>query len=149
MIRFATDADIPAMLELGEAMHRESPKFAGVAWSNAKTGELLETLINGVDGLALVAEVDGVIVGGFLGGIFEHFFSFERYAQDYALFVAPDRRGALVGKQLLERFKAWARDRGVPAELGISTGIAVEQTGRLFEACGFERYGYLYREAVR
>lgn len=149
MIRPATITDIPRLLVLGEAMHRESPKFSAAAWSAGKVGELLESLILDPDGLVLVAEVDGELVGGFLGVISEHFFSHDRFAQDFALFVASDRRGAYAGKRLLEGFKAWAQAKGVPAELGISTMVNVEQTGRLFEACGFERYGYLYREAAR
>lgn len=148
MIRSATPADIPTLLALGEAMHRESPQFAPFKWSAHKVSQLIEWLIQDEDGMALVCECDGEIVGGFLCVIAEQFFSFDRFAQDYALFVKPDRRGAHAGKQLIEEFKAWAKAKGVPATLGISTGVNVEASCGLLEACGFVRYGYLYQEAT-
>lgn len=144
MIRPATATDIPRLLELGEKMHQESPQFAPYAWSAFKVGKLIEWLINEGDGLVLVCEHEGEIVGGFLGVITEQFFSYDRFAQDFALFVLPDRRGAHAGKQLIEGFKAWANLMGVKANIGISTGVNVDSTGRLLEACGFERFGYLY-----
>lgn len=144
MIRHATTADIPAMLSLGRAMHAESPQFRAYSWSDSKMAALIEGLIQHQDGLAVVATDGGRVVGGVLGIITEQFFSYDRLAQDYAIFVEPGRRGAHVGRELVEAFKTWARHMKVPAVLGVSTGIKVEATCQLLESCGFERFGYLY-----
>lgn len=146
MIRPATLDDIPRMLELGRAMHAESPVFRPYAWSDDKVRGLIDWLIHDRNGLALVCvDRGGEIIGGFLGVITEQFFSTDQVAQDYALFVDPGRRGALAGKQLLEAFRRWAADRGVPAVMGVSTGVSVEATGRLVEASGFQYFGRLYQ----
>ena len=144
MIRPATMHDIPALLELGRAMHAESPVFRWFAWSNAKVGELIEWLIASDDGLALVYDDGGAIVAGFLGVITEQFFSHDRFAQDYALFVAPTARGTNIGRKLVLQYRAWAAAAGVPATIGVSTGVEVEATGMMLESCGFDRYGALY-----
>lgn len=146
MIRHATHADIATMLELGEAMHDES-RFVSVAWNTEKVGRLITWLIDTDDGLALVAERDGVIVGGFLGVVTEHYFSTDKMAQDFALFVSPDRRGGLAGAQMLTHFIKWARARGVPDEwiqVGVTTGVDIEKTSRLCKAVGFQPAGYLF-----
>lgn len=148
MIRAATPADIPTMLQLGEAMHAES-RYARHPWNTAKVEALIAGLIESPDGLALVAERDGALIGGFLGSVDEHYFTNARQACDFALFVSPDRRGALTGKQLLAAYVAWARERGADMiQLGITTGVKTEATTMLAEACGFERVGALLEQVA-
>lgn len=148
MIRPATPDDIPHMLALGRMMHAEAPRFRDRTWSDTKVAALIAGLIQLGDGLALVAEHDGEIVGGFLGVICEDFFGPDRMAQDYALFVRPGKRGAMAGAQLVGAFIAWARDRRATPIVGVSTGVDVEKTGRLLEACGLHPFGQLYGEAI-
>lgn len=146
MIREATEADIHSLIALGEAMHRES-RFGTVSWSTQKVGDLITWLISSDDGLVLVAERDGEIIGGFLGVVTEHYFSTDKMAQDFALFVSPGRRGGVAGAQLLARFIAWARSRGVMDEwiqVGVTTGVDIEKTSRLCQAVGFQPAGYLF-----
>lgn len=144
MIRPATPADIPAMLALGEAMHAES-RYGRLGWCAPKVCGLLDHLIASDDGLALVAERDGVIVGGFLGMVSEHYFSRDKVATDFALFIAPDRRGGLAAPRLLQAYREWAQARGaVSVQVGVTTGVNTETTARLFERGGFARVGVLF-----
>lgn len=148
MIRAATAADTPAMLVLGRAMHAES-RYAALPWDDAKVAELIGGLIASPDGLALVAEHDGVIVGGFLGAVDAHYFSPAKVATDFALFVAPDRRGGVLGAALLERFVAWAKARGAASvQVGITTGVHPERSARLLRACGFRDVGLLFEHGA-
>lgn len=146
MIREATHDDIPTMLVLGEEMHRES-RYAQHPWNATKVAGLIATLIDSEDGLALVAERDGQMVGGFLGAAFDHWCTDARQSSDFAMFVLPEHRGTTIGARLLRRYAAWARTRGVPDSLigcGITTGVDLAASTRLYALCGFEHVGNLF-----
>jgi GNAT superfamily N-acetyltransferase len=145
MIRPATLIDVPAMLALGEAMHDESPRFAALPWNGAKVRAMIEHLIARPEGLALVAEHDGALVGGFLGFAAPHFASDALVSCDLALYVAQDRRGGIAAARLLRGYVAWAQARGVALiQLGVTTGVNVEATSRLFASVGFVPAGNLF-----
>lgn len=144
MIRLATHDDIETMLKLGRAMHSESTKFRGFTWSDEKVRNLIGWLIDNEDGFAVVADRNGVVVGGFLGMVIEEYFSYDKRAQDFALFVSQDHRGALIGRQLVKAFAEWGMDRCLSVDIGVSTKVNAEATCKLLEASGFERYGFLY-----
>lgn len=146
MIRPATRDDIPAMLALGRAMHAES-RYAVHAWNDEKVRALIATLIDSDDGLALVVEGDGELVGGFIGMAFDHWCTGARQSSDFALFVRPENRGGLIGLRLLRRYATWARSRGVPDDLigcGITTGVDLAASTRMFEIAGFRNVGNLF-----
>ena len=54
----------------------------------------------------------------------------------YAMWVAPDARGAGVGRALVEAVAAWARDRGCD-RLVLSVTETNEGAHRFYETCGF------------
>lgn len=146
MIREATHEDIPRMLQLGEAMHAES-RYAAHRWAAEKVAVLLRVLIDSDDGLALVAEKDGVAVGGILASAFDHWCTDARQSSDFALFVLPEHRGGLIGPRLLRRYVKWALGRGVAPDLlgcGITTGVDLAASTRLYELSGFEHAGHLF-----
>lgn len=148
MIRPATHDDLGALLVLAEQMHGES-RFARRRFSLDKMARLFATLIDSEDGLVLVAERNGEIVGGFAGYVAEDWFGPDRMSGDFGLFVDPRSRGLSTAAGLIKGYVAWAQARGVAQpEVGISTGVHTETTTRLYEALGFERIGNLlaYRE---
>ena len=148
MIRNATPDDIPALLELGELMHAES-RYAHMKWSALKVCRLIEWLIENDEGLALVAERDGEVIGGFLGVIEEHYFTEEKVAGDLALFVNPDKRGGIAACQLLRAFIAWAQKQNVSLiQAGITTGVNLDTSTRLFEAVCGRLVGHLFEFEV-
>lgn len=144
MIRPATHADIHVMLALGEKMHGES-RYARHRWNVAKVGALITTLIESEDGLALVAETRGEIVGGFLGVVNEHYFTDAKVAADFALFVDPGRRGGIAASLLLAEYIAWARSRGASMiQFGATTGVNHEASARLCKHVGMGQVGELF-----
>ena len=61
-------------------------------------------------------------------------------AHVYAMWVAPDARGAGVGRALLDAVTVWARDRGCD-RLVLSVTETNETARRFYEACGFLETG--------
>ena len=61
-------------------------------------------------------------------------------AHVYAMWVAPDARGAGVGRSLLDAVEGWARDRG-SARLVLAVTETNDGARRFYEACGFADTG--------
>lgn len=142
MIRPATIDDVPAILELGGRMHLES-RFRALEFDLAKVAGVFTSLIDGA-GLVLVAESKGQIVGGIAAVVIEHWFSTAKVAQDFALFIAPEHRGTMLAVRLLSRYEQWALEQGaIAVEMGINTGVHVEQTAKLFALRGFKQAAVL------
>ena len=146
MIRKATAHDVPALIAIGKEMHAES-WYAYLDFDADKLATVLLRLID--TGFLEVSERDGEIDGGMAGIISEMWFCRELIASDLALFVRPGKRGSIAAARLVERFVGWARWKGaVEVNLGISTGVRKEETGRLYEAFGCTHVGGIYKLRV-
>lgn len=144
-LRDATIDDLTRLVELGRAMHAESPRFSKLRFSAPKLAEQLCGLIVSPSGFMKVVERDGVIIGGLAGAISEHWCSADKVAFDMALFVSPDKRGGMAAAKLVDAFKTWAAGKGaVLTVLGISTGVKTEETAGLYRAIGLKQFGYLF-----
>lgn len=147
MIRDATTADIPRLLELGALMHKESI-YAAYDYDTEKVGALMSTLISLSSGIIFVAEEAGVIQGGFLGCVHPHWFGNDSVATDYALFLAPEHRNGSTAARLIKHYIQQARSKGaVQVMLANSTGVHLERVAKLFEALGFVKRGYVFELA--
>lgn len=144
MIREATRGDIEEIIGLAFEMHQES-RYCVMEFDVEKVVGFLVGCIEHEDYLLLVAEKGGKIIGGFAGFVMEQWFSHDLFASDFALFVSPDRRGGMVAAQLVKAFTGWAKVKGCKMiQLGISTGVKVKETGKLYERLGYENYGELF-----
>lgn len=140
MMRPAALEDVPALVELGRLMHAESPRWSRLPYSAERVSSTLRTLIESPDGLVLVADRSGKLVGGILGLMSWDWMSDQRTAQELALFMLPEYRGSITPCRLVAGLVAWAKIKGAQwIEAGVSTGVSVERTARLYEALGFER----------
>ena len=140
-IRRATAADIPALVEMGRALHDESPRYKDMAYSDSKVAALAERIMTGPMAQAaviLVADIDGVLVGMFVAVIAERWFCDERYVTDLTVYVKPHHRGGRTFFRLLMAFECWATEQGIADKaIGVSTEINAEQT-----VCAYKRLGY-------
>ncbi|RKT85479.1 L-amino acid N-acyltransferase YncA [Saccharopolyspora antimicrobica] len=110
MIRRATEADVPAMVELVHelALYEKAPELCHL------TEQQLSAALFGPDPALFghVAEVDGAVVG--LALWFLNFSTWEGvhgiYLED--LFVQPQQRGSGLGKALLQALAKECVDRG-------------------------------------
>lgn len=139
-IRVATHDDLPRILDLGELLHKESPRWSRISFNRSKASAMLSALIESSDGVIFVAIEDGIVVGGIAGVVEPHWSSDDRLATEVSLFMAPEVRGKMAPARLICALDAWAKKRGaVWVHGGTSTGLAPERTAGLYEAVGWER----------
>lgn len=146
-IRPATKNDIPRICELGYALHAES-SYSEIPFDVAKVAKTMEDIIDHL-GVIFVAERGDVIAGGIAGGVTEHWFSNERVAFDYSFFIHPEYRHGSAAARLMTAFFEWARLLGAKkVRMGITTGIHVERTAKLYRAMGFHEAGQLFQKEL-
>lgn len=145
MIRPATVVDIPRIVALGEMLHRQS-SYSRLYFSATKVAGHMDELIKSPDGVVFVSDRDGYVTGVMAGAIMEHWFSFDKVAFDYMLYVHPRFRHGLIACKLIQAFNEWARLQGAgQIRMGITTDINVESTSRLYHALGFVDAGVLFK----
>lgn len=143
MIRTATTADIPTVLQLAEAMHAES-WHSKYPFARERLTRLFHALVDGA-GAILVCQRDDVIVGFVVAQVALDYCCEALMALEYGVYVTPARRGSMDGPMLVRRYIEWANERGaVYITIGIISGIYVDRTGALYEKLGFEKAGQLY-----
>ena len=125
-------------------MHAES-KYRCYNFDPLKLANTISELIEVKKGIALVAVVQGKIVGGLIGYLAEHYFGCDLAAYGLALFIDAEHRNGMVGPRLIKQYVAHARDKGA-SEIVFSntTGYEMERVGRLFLRLGFSHDGYVF-----
>lgn len=142
MIRPACASDIPRMVELGRAMHGESPVFRRLAFDAQRLAGTIGRAIDSDSGFAFVSEHDGMVVGGFLAMVTPHWFSSDLVACDLALFIDPEYRGGMAAVRLISAYVDWAKSRGAALiQIGVMTGVNVDKTEALLHRLGWHRSG--------
>tara|TARA_R110000787_G_scaffold63838_8_gene144682 strand:- start:378 stop:824 length:447 start_codon:yes stop_codon:yes gene_type:complete len=138
MIRPMAREDIPTLIEMGRRFYEESPMYKIHAFSAPKLKWLGETYLNSLDYVALVYDKDG-IQGMMAGCVYEQFFSRDLTASEMFLFVDQNRRGALIGKRLVEAFEVWAEAMGAKEiRVGVSAGIDTTRVVGFYQALGYD-----------
>lgn len=142
-IRRAAEADVPAMVGMAKLMRRESPRYRGTVFDEAKLTRLLLGLVRGqIPGGALVAELGGALVGMVGGFVYQHFFGGGLTASDFGLYVAPAHRGGSIAPRLIGAFEDLVREAGAEdLVMGVSTEVEPERTAGLYERLGYRRTG--------
>lgn len=144
MIREAEPSDVAALVDLAEQMHAES-RFAFMPFCAGRVAEMMSIAVMSPAGFARVIEQDGQIIGAMAGQIGPHIFSEALVAWEYGIFVKPEHRGGMAAVRLVKAFEDWAVGMGASLiDIGISTGIHTERTGRLYQRLGFSPVGVLF-----
>lgn len=132
MIRKATPADLPAILDMTARLHA----VAGIVipMHRTFTEGFVQALIAHADGLVLVAENDGAVVGMLIASIGTASISPAPVAVEHGWWVNPEARG--VGGQLLARYEQWAREKGCFA-IRMSTPPDAEGPALILKRKGF------------
>lgn len=148
-IREMTQGDVQYALGLGVDMHQES-WFRDFDFDVNKALSIWDRKVAQPDRWCLfVAEENDKIIGVFAGFANEHFFGNDLVSGDLILYVDPEHRGGTAAPRLIQAYEKWARSIGVKEiHIGVSTGVNVERTARLFEKLGFGNRAYLFRKRV-
>ena len=142
IIRASTDADLPAITAIyGHAVR------TGTASFEYDPPDLVEMALRRADVLGkrfpyLVAEHDGTVTGYTYANTYRARPAY-RFSVEDSIYIAPDRQGAGIGRQLLPALlqRCEALDlRLVIAVIGDSTTVA---SIRLHASCGFTHAGAL------
>lgn len=144
-VRTATLEDIPALVDMGQALHAESPRYGSMPFNAKKVEQLAARVVSGQapNAHVLVADDGGVLAGMFVGVLAERWFNDEWFATDLTVYVRPERRGSTAFPRLLKAFEAWALERGMTnAAIGISTEIDGARAVATYEKAGYRLAGY-------
>lgn len=145
-IRPALREELPAIIALGRLMHAESwQRFEPYA-PDRLHGTLTDILNHG---FLWVHEIGGEIDGAMAGFVAECWYADVKIAGELGIYVRPSANGGIAAMRLIKQFIAWATERGAAEiTLGITTGINIAETGRIYERLGFEHVGGNYKMRV-
>ncbi len=149
-IRFATLADIPAVVELGYRIQRTTrlsrfPYERDVAEKNLRSLIITGQQHRRSHCLLLAEDAGGLVVGALIGCIESHLFSHRPIANLIAYGVIPGHRMTGVAVRLLKVFVDWAKRRGVDeVNVGVNSGVDIERTDRFLKKMGFAKTGGNY-----
>lgn len=140
MIRPAGREDLPKLVELGAALHAESPRHSRLQFSARKVQAQIGELIASPLGLVIVADDGGDLVGVALAMMAEEWYSEDRIGQEISVYVIPARRGSTAAARLIAAMDAWASTMGAKRlQAGATTGVRDDRTVELYERLGFKR----------
>jgi GNAT superfamily N-acetyltransferase len=134
------------VLRLALQLHEEGA-YSSVEFDVEMTAHcIMEMLVKNPDGFGLIGYDGGEPVAMLAGGVSNYIFSRKRKSYDHVWFVTPAHRGKRTAVILLKKFLEWSKERGASEVfMGVTTNIAPEKTGRLFEKLGFKHVGGNYR----
>lgn len=141
-IRYAEPSERDTLIQLNQALFKYDQQFddtSNMEWTQTEEArEYFAARIADDDKLALIAEHNGEILGYLVGAIEEPAF-FRRTGKIGSLenmLVLERHRGRGIGKQLVERFFAWAREHGC-ARVSVVASAANERSIKFYRECGF------------
>lgn len=138
MIRLATMADIPAIIEIGMRLVKRS----SYAHTNISYSAMVERMIRAVQSPSEwlgVVEHDGVIVGALILVMVKYWWTAnEYYVLDDGFYV--ERAG--VGRKLVAAGLKWAASRGAKESMiALTSNIGDDRTARVLTRCGLHDRG--------
>src|SRR5690349_5532293 len=92
-VRRAIPADLETIVQMGRALHKESPRYRGMIFDAEKVRELVAGLIQSPTAAVFIVEAEGEPTGLAAIVAAERWFGPNRYATDLAVYVKPEHRG--------------------------------------------------------
>ena len=133
IVREIQEKDITSLVDIGERMHN-SGSFKNIKYNKDKLFKLAFSSIGSERRVWLVAEDENGYIGMMGGFINEYYFSDEKYAADYLIYIPEERRGGKAAIKLLDAFEKWAKKRDVKEiRLGTANGTKPEEVKKFFK----------------
>ena len=142
-LRRATPFDVSKVFNLLEQMHSETE----VRVSPINTKKLLDTINSAIhDGVVLLAEIKGKIVGSIGGMLNSDWWSSEEYLRDFWFYVEPKSRNSKIAIKLVKGFIKIGNEANVIVKLGHVYSGDMERKDSFFKRLGLVKAGSLYTE---
>jgi GNAT superfamily N-acetyltransferase len=136
MIRVATLADVPDLVQLGARFLSSSVYAAHFPVNPAQMAELATHLITTGDGAIFVSAVNGDAPTGMIAALcYPHAWSGTRVCGELALFVNPEARGS-AGARLVKTAEHWAQEHGA-AQSHLVSPAGEERVEALYAVLGY------------
>ncbi len=133
MIRHATEADVPRIVEMGQRFVASTAYATLISLNTEQLTGTTRDLLNNPDALVLLAEKDGDVIGMLAAIRFNHPMSGQHIAQEVVWWVDPEHRGT-AGIRLLRAAEAWAVAGGAEVLQMIAPS---EKVGKFYAAVGY------------
>lgn len=135
MIREATAADIPRVLEMGSRSLKQGPYKGLIEDVPAATERLASSVIESGKGKILVAEEDSQLVGllGYI--IFDHYFTGKPTAAEVMWWVEPEFRASMIGIML---FRRMVRELASLRPIRMQFTAPTEEVAKAYESLGMK-----------
>ncbi len=148
MIRIATEADIPVLVEMSRNMALESDNYRFIEFNESHMADFLKIIINNIEKYCVfVSENEFGINGMFSGVVNPYMFNFDvLYSGDIGLYVLPEYRGRRVAYALIKKYEEWAMQKNVSKnhiKLGLSTTLD-EKVNDFYIRIGYSHSGNFY-----
>lgn len=137
-MRRATHDDVPMLLKMGEAMHKES-RFRNFRFNCEKVTAFFHAA---VENRSCILLVHGDPVHAMLVAYVESFWwGDDLESNDLLLYVVPEMRGKAAAVRLVNEYKRIAVEMEVSdIKIGASSGVEHDRTVEFFERMGFRRF---------
>jgi GNAT superfamily N-acetyltransferase len=146
-IRLGTLEDIPALLDLGEQLYKESP-YKGTIDRRKMRAHLERAVIEKGQYLVLISYDGDKVVGGLVAYAYQPVFSNDWIAIEVFLYVEKNYRASTRGVDLVEAFEYWGKATGCQAvQFGVLTGFP-KALEKLYERRGGEMTERLYTKVL-
>jgi GNAT superfamily N-acetyltransferase len=147
MIRPATLADIPWLIEAGALAQQEAPHYADLPSDPADQYKRLVGILQFPEAVCLQMVDDCT---GFVCGALEPAVWFQAvYAVQNLLWVHPNHRGTRRAWELVRAFEQWARRQGANRLIvGVSSGVLEDRTSSFYGRMGYQQMGPAFYKEV-
>lgn len=147
MIRLATSADVPRLIELGSLSLKNGPYKGKIADVPEQAKLLALTLLESGKVLVLV-NPENQIVGLLALAFFPHYYTGEKTAAEVMWYVLPEWRKSL-GLETIGLFRAAEREARAAGCTTIQFTAPTEEIARLYEKAGLTALEVAYYKELR
>lgn len=145
-MRYATQDDVLALVELGRPFVEQHPMLKGVAVSDESLATAISNVIE--QGVVIVAEdAEGKLIG-FLAGMIAPVWCAPAYkvAAELAWWMHPGHRNGMTAVRMLRQFENWAESHNAAQVVVSSIPSISQKVGDLYDRLGYELIENSYRK---
>jgi len=145
-IRKVTEEDLLDLSILSKQFAREAKQNGyNLTFEASKFKESFLSIVNHPDYFYYLAEVNGDVVGFFLGAKFQPLFSADVLAVEMFWWLEKEHRGNRVSLKMLKAFEVWAKETGA-SEVSVSDLQGVKNLDSLYKRLGYTKSEVTYKK---